>query len=256
MKRFLIRSVLAFGLVVGCLTGVSHLAAQELPKAEDILSKEEEAVGGMAVNQKVKTVVMKGKITVSDTKIQFALYHAAPDKHYKEFAVEGLGTKEFVVSGDVAWHTDSITGSRLLAGAEKAQAFRDAEDFAAVFRRVGHWRKQFKEVKCVAEEKVEGKVAYKVHMTPMTGPALIDFYDKETGLLVRRETVVPGQANSYQLYSDHRKVDGIVHAFSTKIVNGPTEILVTIDHIEHNVELPQERFAVPTELKKLTAEQK
>src|SRR5205085_1821655 len=101
-------------VLAGCLMSGSRLAAQDLPKAEDILTKEEEAVGGMDVNQKVRTVVMKGKISVNDTKIEFALYHAAPNKHYKEFAVEGLGSKEVGVNGDVAWHTDSITGSRLL----------------------------------------------------------------------------------------------------------------------------------------------
>ena len=90
-------------------------------------------------------------------------------------------------------------------------------------------------------------------VTPKTGPAVIDYYDKVTGLLVRREDAEQGMEASYQLFSDHRKVDGIVHAFTTKIVNGPTEILVTIDHIEHNVALPEERFAMPAELKKQPA---
>jgi hypothetical protein len=259
MKRFIISSVLALGMFAACLTGGSRLAAQEpkadLPRAEDILTKEEQAVGGMEVHQKVKTVIMKGTITVNDTKVAFGLYHAAVDKHYKEFSVEGLGTKEIVVNGDLAWGTDSITGAQILTGDDKAQAYRDAAQFAEVFRRVGNWRKEFKEVKCIGGEKVAGKLAYKVHLTAPNGQVLIDYYDKESSLLVKRDTVVDGKTVSYTLHSDFRKVDGIVHAFTTKIVNGPSEVVVTIDRIEHNVELPEERFAVPAEIKKLMEKQ-
>lgn len=193
---------------------------------------------------------MKGKITINDMKIEFKLYHAAANKHYKELSLEGLGTKEVVVNGDLAWGTDTITGSQILTGNEKAQAYRDAEQFDDVFRRVGHWRKQFKEVKTISEEKVGEKVAYKVQLTSRMGEVLIDYYEKETCLLVKRETMQDGKVVSTMLFSDHRKVDGITHAFTTRIVNGPSEILVTLDRIEHNVEVPEQRFAVPAELQK------
>jgi len=260
MKRFLLRSVLALGLVAG-LAGASPLAGQELPRqklprAEDILDREAEAVGGNKAHEKVKTVVtkMKMKISGQDMEIGVVIYHAGPNKQYKEFTREGYGKMEIVVDGAAAWVKDSITGARFLKGAEKAQAFRDAEEFDKLFRRVGNWRKEYKQVRTLAEEKVEGKPAYKVHMTTQKGEVVIGYYDKKSGLLVREEKDIQspqGKEHVIEFYSDYRKVGGMVRPFTLRLVQGNVEVSITIDRLEHNVDIPQKPFTQPAELKKL-----
>src|SRR5262249_33319134 len=121
MQRFLIRSVLALGLVAGGLMGSSRLAGQEpprqgLPKADDLLDREAKARGGKKAHQKVKTVFLKLKISGADMTQRQVIYHAGPNQHYREFSVEGVGKTEVVVSGNVAWVKDSITGSQFLKG--------------------------------------------------------------------------------------------------------------------------------------------
>src|SRR5262245_43547572 len=138
MKRILIRTVLGLALVAACTVSTSRLYAGDAIKAEDILDREAEAVGGKAANEKVKTFIMKGTIAVRDGKVKFNI-QLAPDKYYKDLTVDGLGTEEIVVNGATAWKTNTITGSELLKGAERAKAYSDAADLANVFRRVGNW---------------------------------------------------------------------------------------------------------------------
>jgi hypothetical protein len=258
MQRFLFRSVLALGLVTGGLVGGSRLAGQEpprqrLPKAEDLLDREAKARGGKKAHQKVKTVFMKLTISGPDMKQGHVIYHAGPNKHYQEVTVEGIGTTEVVVSGDMAWVKDSITGSQFLKGKEKTAAFRGAAEFAKTYQQVGTWRKEYKQVRTVAEEKINGKTAYKVQLTTKEGSVRFHHYDKQSGLLVREETTVgtpQGKVARIGLYSDWRKVDGLVLPFRVKIVVGSAEFVGKVERIKHNMDIPKERFTLPAELQK------
>ena len=52
------------------------------------------------------------------------------------------------------------------------------------------------------------------------------------------------------------QVDGIAHPFTIKILAGPAEIVLTVDKVEHNVDIPEARFALPKEITRLVAKQK
>jgi outer membrane lipoprotein-sorting protein len=249
MKRLMICSLVACGLV---LVGGSTLRAGELPTAESILDKEAEAVGGKAVNEKVKTVVLKAKLSAGDMNLN-VLQQLAPSRYRMEVTDEGLKTVELVMNGNAVWKTSSITGAEVLEGADRSTVIRQAAELAGVFQRVGNWRKQFKDAKCVAEETVEGKAAYKVELTTRDGQTRVDHYDKDSGLLLRTETAEDtseGKVNKIELYSDYRKVDGIMHAFTVRMQEGPAEAVVTIAEIKHNVDIPESTFAPPAEIKK------
>jgi zinc protease len=254
MKRILIRSVVALGLISGFVMSVPRVAAQELPRAEDVLDKAAVAVADKAAFQKIKTVVKKAKVSVQGMEGRYVEYSAAADKFYKELTIEGLLNNSGGLHGEVAWEKSSITGARLLLGGEMTDTIRDADIHAA-----RDWRKYYKEAKIVGEEKVAGKPAYKVDLTTHDGAALIFHYDKQSGLLVRQESNVEsaqGKSNIVVFLSDYSKVDGILYPFTTKILVGPVEVVLTIDRIDHNVDIPEERFALPTDVNKLVTKQK
>jgi hypothetical protein len=259
MKRFFLRSVLALGLIAGSLAAVSPLAGQEvarqeLPRAEDILDREAAAVGSKEARQQIKTVVTTMKLSSQDMQVGIVVYHAGPNKHYKEISSDGLRKTEIVIDGDAAWVRDSITGARILKSEERAQVLREAEEFDKEARRVGDWRKEYKQVRTVAVENVEGKPAYKVQMTTQKGETVITHYAKNTGLMVRQEKDVEtsqGKVRVIEYYGDHRKVGGLVLAFKGRVVQGDSETLVTVERLDFNLDIPAERFAVPVELKRL-----
>jgi hypothetical protein len=258
MKQFLFRSALALGLVAGGLVAVAPLSAQEqprqgLPRAEDILDREAKAVGGKEAHDRIKTVATTMKLSGEEMQLHLVVYHAGPNKHYKEFRSDGLRKTEVVVNGDSAWVKDSITGARFLQGEEKAQAFRDVEGFIKDFRRAGAWREDYKQVRTVAEEDVAGKPSYKVEMTTPKGETVISHYDKQSGLKVRQEKDIEtpqGKSRVIEYYSDHRNVGGIVTPFAGKVVQGANEVNVTVERLDLNEDIPEERFALPVELKR------
>jgi hypothetical protein len=256
MKRFLILSVLAVGLVAGSWMSGARLAAQEvleqeLPNAQDILDRETEATGGKAARQKINTAVKRGKISFPSQGMQgqFSESFAKPNKSYQEFIIDGLMKIETGTSGGVAWEKSSITGPRLLTGVEKAKALREADASSD----------HFKQAKTVAEEIVEGKAAYKVLLTTLEDDMVIAHFDKQTGLLLRQELTLQtkeGKMNMLLFFSDYRKVDGLLYPFTTRMVVGPVEFVMTIDQIEHNPTIPEERFTLPSDVQKLVAKQK
>jgi outer membrane lipoprotein-sorting protein len=257
MRRFLLHSVLALTLVAGGLAAVAPLAAQEfpkegLPRAEDLLDREAKAAGDKEARRQVKTIATTMTISAEDMKVRMVVYHAGPNKHFKEISNEGLRKTEVVVNGNTAWVNDSITGARLLRGEEKAQAIRDIEAFIKDIHR-GSWREEYKQVRTVAEENVAGRPAYKVEMTTTKGETVIAHYDKHSGLMVRQEKVnetPQGKARVIEFHTDHRKVGGLVMPFAGRVVQGPNEFLVTVEGLEFNGDIPEERFALPPELKK------
>jgi hypothetical protein len=249
MKRLMICSLVACGLA---LVGSPTLRAGELPTAESILDKEAEAKGGKAVNESVKTVVLKSKVAVGDSNWS-VVQQLAPDRYRLERIEDGFKKEELVVNGNAAWKNSSITGAEVLESADRSSVKRQASMLTGLFQRVGNWRKQFKDAKCVGEETIEGKAAYKVELTTQDGQTRVDHYDKDSGLLVRTESAVEtaeGKVSYIELYSDYRKVDGIMHAFTMRIREGQVEVVVSIEEIKHNVEIPESTFAPPAELKK------
>src|SRR5262245_56636015 len=120
MKIFLVRSLIAAGLVAGYLLSVNRAGAQELPSAEDILDGAAKAVATRADVDKIKTMVVRGKYTSQGMPMPFAEFRSGTDKTYMELTVEGLGTVERGVNGDVAWEKTTIVGSRVLKAGERA----------------------------------------------------------------------------------------------------------------------------------------
>jgi hypothetical protein len=253
MKRILLRSVLALGLVAGCLMSVPRLAAQELPRAEDILDRADKAVAGKAAGMKVKTLVFSGKVSVQDMQGRFAIHLAGPKRFSSEFTIDGFLTQETGVRGDLVWERNSLTGPRILKGRERAQALRTANTLAD-----SNWRNEYKQVKTLGEEKVEGRPAYRLQLTTPEGEVVIAHFDKQSGFLVRQETTVEspqGRVNQVLFLSDYRRVDGIAHPHTLRIVAGPAEVVLTVERIEQNVAVPEARFTVPADVQRLVERQ-
>lgn len=106
----------------------------------------------------------------------------------------------------------------------------------------------------VAEEKVEDKPAYKVVLTPAEGAPESRFFDKESGLLVKVATTVKtpmGEIPTESFVSDYRKVDGVLTPHKVRQMVLVQELTITVDKVENNVKIPDSRFAIPDDVKKL-----
>ena len=227
------------------------LAAADLPKGETLLDKYIEVTGGKAAYAKIhsdtttgtmefKAMGLKGKITT---------YAAEPDKMHSEVTFEGIGKMQEGSNGEVAWSLSAMQGPRVKEGDEKAESLLHAKFNADL-----NWRDQIKTAETVGVETVEGKECYKVVLTPKTGSPITRWYDKESNLLIRMSMVsknAMGEIPTDSVIGDYRKEGDVLMPHKVVTKAATMEIVMTIDSIQHNPEIPKDRFAIPDEIQAL-----
>jgi hypothetical protein len=237
---------LALAFTAGALA-----AADDLPKGETILDKYIEVTGGKAAYSKIhneattgtmefKAMGMKGKMTS---------YAAEPDKRYTEIVLDGIGKIQEGSDGEVAWGMSAMQGPRIKEGDERAETLLQAK-----FNSDMAWRDLYKSVETVGVETVDGKECYKVVLTPKAGTPITKWYDKDTNLLVKQSLTAKspmGDIQSDSTFGDYRKEGDITVAHKVVSHVSTMELVMTLDSVKYNTEIPKDKFEVPSEVKAL-----
>ncbi len=239
------------------LSSIPLFAADEaLPKAETILDRYVEVIGGKAVLEKHRNEVMHGTIEVVGRGLKgtMSVYQAAPDKELAVIEFEGVGKIESGSNGEVAWESSAMQGPRIKDGVEKADAFRDG-----TFNSPLYWRKLYTKVETVGAEKVEGHDTYKVVMTPKEGKPTTHYYDKTSGLLIKTQATritANGEISAEAFADDYRKEGDMIvpHKLTNKVAGAELQILVS--SLEFNADLPKDRFDLPDDIQALVKKAK
>ena len=244
---------ITLSLILGSLTGtgIAQIAPQALPKAEQILDRYIEAIGGLAAMEKINNRVTKGTMDIpaAGIKLSVTVYQARPNKSYSLVESAATGRIETGSDGEVAWQITATGGPQIFEGKEKASQLH-----LNIFDRLAYWRKAFKQVETTGMEDVAGKSCYKVLATPPDLAPQTLFFDKESGLLVKLSMTTESQMGPIPVESfpsDYRPIDGILMPRKNVIKTVGPERVATVDSIEHNVNLPPDRFALPPEIKAL-----
>jgi hypothetical protein len=238
-------------LALGAVALVPLFAADTLPKAETILDKTTEAMGGKAAYDKLHNMVVSGSMEVKGIGIKGTMksYHVAPDKMLVEVEIQGIGTIRDGSDGKIAWEISAIQGPRIKEGDEKALALRESDFTAGV-----NWRKHYKEAVTSAIEKVDGKDCYKLLMTPNEGPQETHYIDKDTNLPVRMSMTMKGPMGEIPIEAtmgDYRKEGDLLMPHSTVQKAAGQEIAITFDTVQFNVDVPKDKFDLPDEIQAL-----
>ena len=262
--RLRVRGVLAaVSLMVGLCAPVAVLAedkepaqVQDLPEAEVILDKMIEALGGKAALERITNRVSKGSLEFvgQGIKASATVYESAPNKMYFVMEAEGLGKFERGTNGKICWENNPMQGARIMVGKEKDFLIQHAK-----FNKDLHWREVYKKAQCVGIEDAEGKSCYKLVMTPIVGKREKWYIDKATYLPVQTElTVITNMGNFpvVAVVSDYKKVDGVMVPYrSVEKVMGMAQAM-TVESVEHNVDMPADRFEPPEAVKALMQKEK
>ena len=241
-----------FNLKIGlALAFAGVLAAADLPKGETLLDKYIEVTGGKAAYSKIHSEMMTGtmEFPAMGLKGKLTAYTAEPDKQYFEVALEGVGKMQEGSNGEVAWANSVMQGPRFKEGAEKAESLLKAK-FNADLK----WRDLYKTAETVGVETVDGKECYKVVATPKTGNPNTRWYDKDSNLLVKMSSITVSPAGDIQAdttVSDYRKEGDVLVPHKMMVKAGPMEFAMTVDSVQHNPEIPKDRFEIPDEVKAL-----
>jgi hypothetical protein len=239
------------------LSSVALFAADEvLPKADTILDRYVEVIGGRAVLEKHRSEVMHGTIEVVGRGLKgtMTVYQAAPDKQLAIIDFEGIGKIESGSNGEVAWESSAIQGPRIKDGTEKADAFRDG-----TFNSPLYWHKLYTKVETTGVEKVEGHDCYKIVMTPKEGKPTIHYYDKTSGFLIKTQATritANGEISAEAFADDYSKEGDMIvpHKLTNKVAGN--ELAIVVSSLEYNVDLPKDRFDLPDDIQALVKKAK
>ncbi len=223
--------------------------AQDLPKAKELMDNYVKKTGGQEAYKKIKNRISKGTISLAGQQGDLVAYQKAPNLMYMKFELQGFGTFETGTNGKIVWERNPVTGAKLQTGSEKAKMLR-----TSAFDSDYNWQNYFKSVETVGKVNVKGKPAYKVKMVDKSGNVSHRFFDMESGLVVKMISKVDsqlGEVETETFVSDYRKVGDMLIAFrAVQNVLGQ-EVDIQLKTIEHNVEVPEDRFELPREVKRL-----
>lgn len=243
----------AVGMVLCAMTAPILLVAQEsdLPKADQVFSWYIEATGGIKAYDKIQNRITKAEFSIpaQGVTLNTTVYSTRPNKSYTIMESPALGSIERGCDGSVVWENNPMQGPSVKEGAERLMMLNLNQ-----FERLVYWKDTFKEIKCVGVEDVNGSPAYKVEATPEGLSPEAYYFDKDSHLLVKATMEAETAYGTIPVESytgEYKEMDGIMIAFKTRILQMGQEVVSTVKSVEHNVEMPKDRFALPDEIKAL-----
>lgn len=250
--------VMALFIITLSLTtpGIVRGADEVLPTVDKILDGYIQATGGLAAYEKIQNRVTKANMEIGGAGITLSMtsYEARPNKSYILIESDAVGKIESGTDGDVVWENSAMSGPQVKEGKERASMLR-----LSTFERMVNWRNAFKSIECTGVETIEGTPCYKVVGISEEGDEEVFFYDKETNLMVKSVMTVESPMGTVKmdLYPGNmEKIDGILVPKEIKYVGMGMERFVRVTSIEHNVEMPKDRFALPAAIQAIVDKKK
>ena len=238
------------------LVGLPVLAADDLPKAEQILDKYIEISGGRAAYEKRKSEYASGTVEIMGTGVTGTMesWAAAPNSRVDVINVQGVGPFQQGTNGTEAWELSGIMGPRLKSGAELTEAIREAQFNLPLF-----WRKLYSKAETVGVETVDGAECYKLTMTPTTGKPETWYFDRKTGLttkMVRTAVTSMGEIEAEILMQDYKLLEGVLTPMTVIQKAGPQSVKLSLQKVQVNPTIPPGKFDPPEEIKALISKKK
>jgi hypothetical protein len=220
-------------------------AAEATPTAEQVLSRYVDAVGGRSAVARLKTRVLKGTRDASQGRSwPMELNVKEPGKYLMVLNIPEQGELRRGADGARGWvRTRGV--AREMTPAE-VESLRDAFTLSAPVA----ISEPFPQMTPAGLEKIGERAAYVLEHRPSAGVRELYYFDRETGLLLRRknyrDTVLFPVPEQYD-FEDYRDVDGLKLPFTVRYSNIDTWFSFTrkFTDIKHNVPLDDALFSPP-----------
>jgi hypothetical protein len=227
---------------------------QHLTTAEQVIEASLAQEGGRGVAEKNTSLHMTGKATISALGVNGTLdtWSAPPNLSVTHFEIPNMITDDEGVKGDLAWEKNTLQGARILSGAEKSMALREA-----IFNGDLQWKTLYPKAELKGVVKFAEQDCYQVVLTATDGQAQTRYYTTKELLPIGLEMVAPSQMGDVAVKvvsSDWRDEGGFKFPHKVSRLEGPQTIEITMDKVETNVPIPPGKFEPPDEIKQLAAQ--
>lgn len=242
-----LRSILV-AIVASILTALTSAAAGQqpgvLPRAEVIVARHMEAIGGMDAYKSIQSVHARGSLEIPAQGIvaAFELFTARPSRMLYRVNVPGVGRIENGYDGQVGWSDNPISGPEILAGRQLVEAAEDAW-FDGPLREPSRVRR----MTTVEETAFDGRQAYRVLVEFRSGREQFDFFDTQTGLQIGSEAsraTPQGVVPTVNVLRNYRRFGAVLQATTFVQRAMGFEQVVTLTSCEYD-KVPEATFVLP-----------
>jgi zinc protease len=220
-------------------------ATPKLPEAKDVVEKYVKAIGGREPLKKQKSRYQAATVELSPMGIKGTVetFARSDDRLLVKTSLGGLGEILVGFDGQKAWTVNPIQGNRVQEGKELLQTKR-----TAMFAREISFDRLYNAMRVRGIESVGDRQAIVVVASSDGLPDDVLFFDKETGLMLRSDsiTVTPeGEQAITTFFEDYREVEGTKSPFKIRAKTPAFEINTVITEIKYNVPIEDTKFTQP-----------
>jgi hypothetical protein len=224
------------------------IAAAEPESADEVIAKYIEALGGRDKIDAVKTMRMTGKMVgMGGLEIPMVIENKRPNKTRRELNFQGM-TGVQAYDGTTGWFVMPFAG-RLEPEKMSDEDLKGMEEQADMDGALVDYKKKGHKIELMGKEEEDGSEVYKLKVTKKGGDVDYYFLDAEYFLPIKIKGSRSRQGTVFEFEAslgDYKEVNGLLVAHSiaqtTGVMGGST---VTFEKVEINVDLPDERFAMP-----------
>jgi hypothetical protein len=239
MRNFLL-------LLAGALFPVL-LSAQT---AEELVSKNIQAHGGIDKIKAIRTVRMSGRVQQGSFTARLGHIAMAPNLLRETFTVQGM-TQIQAYDGSVGWQISPFEGRKdpELLGEDDLRGLVERADF---YGPLVDYRTKDNRVEYLGHDTVDGDDAYRLKVTLANGDIEYYYLDPDTYLEIRVEKVQFIRGAVREMFTNlgsYKQVAGVYFAYSLESGSKQTPgepAKITIDSIEVNIPLTPADFKMPS----------
>lgn len=217
----------------------------KLPPAKQIIDKYVKAIGGREALLKHKSRFQTGTIELTPMGVKGTVesYSRSDNRSLTKVSLAGVGDILDAFDGTTGWTSNPLQGSRVKEGKELQQAKR-----LSTFGREANLDTIYSGLTVRGVEKVGDRDAYVVVASSEGLPDDILYFDMETGLMLRSDSIViapEGQQATSTFYEDYRDVGGVKSAFKIRAKTPAFEINTVVSEIKYDVTIEDSKFKRP-----------
>lgn len=235
--------------LVLCLTAVTAMAGE----LDDILDKHWEAQGGKKALEAIKTMVIKGNmsITTPQGQMDFPLKMTMKDGNKARFdaTLQGMDMVQ-CVNGESGWKIVPFMGStdpEDMTDIELKEMKRRADFLGDLY----NYKEKGNKVELVGKADVEGTETFHITSTDPDGKVTNHYIDTENYILIKtqgKENQNGMEIETETFYSDYKEVGDLMmaHALTMKAQAGMAQGMeMRYESVEVNSDVPDDVFKKP-----------
>jgi hypothetical protein len=224
---------------------------QALPTAQQLIDRFIEVTGGLDAYASIVSRHVEADYEMADLGVTGKLVADIRNDGNARQTITVPNLDSFVegITGETAWSTSQTGGPRILTGLE-AQLLRQSLSFAPEASLDPYRSATVNEV-----IELNGVPCYKMVLTPKAIDTVeTRYYDIKTGYLIRRDGSVLTSEGSISIitrYGDYEDAPPIRMAMKIRQSMSGLSPEQVITRVRHNVEMPDELFALPADVLEL-----